>query len=249
MLSHFLRKLSSVTGRAGTEVVRAGGMYWHVVLGEPVPDLPGWQTAGRLTTVKQNHQRTISIAKLPTGAVYVKQCRANTPRAWLRELVRPAKARLEFENARRLSTLGLPAIEPVAWGASSRWLPGGSTLVSQAHPGVPFLDLVEAPGLTPARRRGYARSLAEFLARLHDAGVAHPDPHPGNLLADVSADGLRIVLTDLHAVRFGPPLDLVRKPGELDAAEPLFPAPGVPHRSSSVLAGVLRPTPHFKWRR
>ena len=206
MLSHFLRKLSCFTARPGTESARAGGQLWHVASGQPVPDLPGWQSAGQLRVVKQNLQRTISIAVTPTGSVYVKECRANTPRAWLRELVRPAKARLEFENARRLAELGIPAIEPIAWGSKSRWRPGESTLVSVAHRGVPFLELIETPGLSPARRRQSARSLARFLARLHDAGVAHPDPHPGNFLAEHHGDALRFVLTDLHAVRFGSPL-------------------------------------------
>ena len=35
----------------------------------------------------------------------------------------------------------------------------------------------------PARQ--VARALGRFVAELHDAGVAHPDPHPGNLLVEL----------------------------------------------------------------
>ena len=52
--------------------------------------------------VKENYQRTILRVELPGGAVFVKRIRANTPRAWAREILRPPKARLELENALRL---------------------------------------------------------------------------------------------------------------------------------------------------
>jgi hypothetical protein len=49
--------------------------------------------------------------------------------------------------------------------------------------------------------------LARFIARLHDAGVAHPDPHPGNLLVELPRSGVpRFALLDLHDVRVGKPL-------------------------------------------
>ena len=42
---------------------------------------------------------------------------------------------------------------------------------------------------------------------MHNEGVAHPDPHPGNFLVEIPGDGVpRFTLIDLHAVRLGPPL-------------------------------------------
>ncbi|MFO0852481.1 MAG: lipopolysaccharide kinase InaA family protein [Gemmataceae bacterium] len=139
--------------------------------------------------------------------MYLKHCRANTPRAVARELLRPAKARLEFENALRLRQLGIPTVEPLAWGGPEL-LPGDSYLVTREQAGaMPFPDLLEAP-LSPTTRRQLAHSLGRFLASLHDAGVTHPDPHPGNLLVEDGATSApRFVLMDLHAVRFGRPLD------------------------------------------
>lgn len=210
MLSHFLRKLFPFTNRyttPATVTVRTHDTIWRVAAGCTPPNLTEWTNANQLRIIKQNLQRTISIVELPAGVLFVKLCRANTPRAWCRELLRPAKARLEFENALLLRELGLPAIEPVAWGSAPGWWPGSSTLVTKAHLGRSFLIELEEPALTPVRRRQYTVALARFLARLHDAGVAHPDPHPGNFLVHQTHTGEpAFVLTDLHAIRFGPPL-------------------------------------------
>jgi tRNA A-37 threonylcarbamoyl transferase component Bud32 len=215
MFSHFLRKLGSLAGRSPS--VAVGGLVWHVepagveLFGPAGPDLAGWEKAGLTEPVKQNLQRTISRVRLPGGTVYVKRCRANTPRSWAREVLRPAKARLEFENARAMRALGVGAIEPLAWGGQPGLIPGDSYLITRAQEGaVPFLELLEElPALPPAVRRQVARGFAAFLAKLHDAGVTHPDPHPGNFLVEMPPSGMpRFFLTDLHAVRLGKPPDL-----------------------------------------
>lgn len=208
MFSHFLRKLGSLAGRSD-RTVAAGGLVWRVepagveLFGPGGPDLAEWEKAGLVEVVKHNLQRTISRVRLPGGTIYVKQCRANTPRSWAREVLRPAKARLEFENALALRQLGIGAVEPLAWGGEPGPLPGDSYLITRAQDAaVPFLDFLGAAH-PPSVRRSLARGFARFLARLHDAGVTHPDPHPGNFLVGLP----RFVLTDLHAVRFGGPLD------------------------------------------
>lgn len=221
MLSHFVRKLSAlVESRRPKATARAGGLVWLFapgageLLGEGGPDLDAWEAAGVVEAVKRNLQRTISKARLPAGTVYVKECRANTPRAWCREILRPAKARLEFENALALRRLGIPAVEPLACGTTAGRLPGVSVLITRDQPGttslltfleerLPALPAAEAGAI----RRQVVRTLAVFLARMHDKGVSHPDPHPGNLLVDFPPSRvLHYTLTDLHAVRFGKPL-------------------------------------------
>ena len=206
MFSHFLRKLGSLAGRSD-RTVAVGELVWRVepagseVFGPDGPDLAAWEKAGLVEVVKQNLQRTISRVRLPGGAVYVKRCRANTPRSWAREVLRPAKARLEFENALALRMLGIGAVEPLAWGGKPGPLPGDSYLITRAQDAaVSFLDLLDAVH-SPTARRQLAQAFARFLARLHDAGVTHPDPHPGNFLVESS----RFVLTDLHAIRIGRP--------------------------------------------
>jgi hypothetical protein len=211
MFSHFLRKLGSLAGRSTGETTTTGGLLWRLApnaaafFGPAGPDLAAWQAAGLTEPIKQNLQRTITRVHLPGGAVYVKRCRANTPRSWAREVLRPAKAQLEFDNALTLRARGITAIEPLAWGSASRLWPGESYLITRAEDdAIPFLDFLEAP-LSPARRRQIADRVAVFLAALHEAGVTHPDPHPGNIL--IERDTLRFILADLHAIRFGRPLN------------------------------------------
>ncbi|HEX4606970.1 MAG TPA: lipopolysaccharide kinase InaA family protein [Urbifossiella sp.] len=216
MFSHFLRKLGAV-GWAGpaAAVVRAGGWRWRLApgaaaaLGPAGPDLAGWLADGSAAVVKANPYRTIYRVELPAGAVYVKHLRPKGLRAWAREVLRPPKARLEFENALALAARGVPAIEPLAWGGPDSPGPGESLLVTRARDGaVPFTELLESlPGRPPAVRRMLAAAFGRFLAKLHDAGVTHPDPHPGNVLAELPPAGpSRFDLLDLHAIRFSAPL-------------------------------------------
>jgi tRNA A-37 threonylcarbamoyl transferase component Bud32 len=223
MLSHVLRKVSLVSGWVTpflrTTPLRVGRFQWHVtpagarLFGDDGPDLDGWIRDGLATVVKQGTQRTVFKVTWPHGSAYVKRCRVDGLRAWCRELLRPAKARLEFENAVALRELGLPAIEPLAWASVARRGPGQSVFITRCESGaIPlqsFLDdeLPKQPAhVAVPLRRSMSIELGNLMARLHDAGVAHPDPHPGNLLVTRSARRLRFVLIDLHAIRFGRPL-------------------------------------------
>jgi tRNA A-37 threonylcarbamoyl transferase component Bud32 len=207
MLSHFVRKLRSFVV-ADTPSVRVGSLLWHLtpaavdLFGETVPDITAWEANGSVVVVKQNGQRTISRVALPGGTVYLKRCRTNTPRAWGREILRPPKAQLEFENTTELQTLGIPCAQPLAWAKTNSGWPGDSILLTRECPNAVPFDTVLNHRITSAERRRLARKLGSLFAQIHDAGVAHPDPHPGNFLFD----GTQFILIDVHAVRFGPPL-------------------------------------------
>src|SRR5207248_1116756 len=62
------------------------------------------------------------------------------------------------------------------------------------------------PPPTPAERRELIEALAAFVARLHEAGVTHPDLHPGNLLVREVAGHREFFLIDVHDIQLGPPL-------------------------------------------
>lgn len=201
-----------LTGRDGTRWTFAPGA--RGLLPPSGPDVDGWLANGVASVVKHGPHRTVYRAALPRVSLYWKRCRLLGLRGWLRQALRPPKAKLEFDRAHRLAELGVPTIEPLAWGTRGRVLPGESVLItrdrSDTRPLRDFLEL-DLPQL-PARQRAATRrllalELGAFVARLHEAGVAHPDPHPGNLLVEVGADRVpRFYLIDLHAVRFGPPL-------------------------------------------
>lgn len=193
MLIHLLRALRQPRMRWQLAPDAAAG------LGTGDPDPNRWPAV----RVKENPYRTVDRAKSPGGAVYVKWCRVRGFRAWWREVFRGPKAKLEFDRARALAACGVAAVQPLAWGRVPSVWPGESVLITRAFDGVPLPVLVER-GQTPAARRRVAAELGRFFARLHAAGVAHPDPHPGNLLLD--ADG-RPTLLDVHAVAIGRSLD------------------------------------------
>ncbi len=218
MLADLLRKLTSLT-RSGGLPVRVGTRVWYLspagmeLFGEGGPDLDGW--LGAAVVVKSNPARTVYRVTLPGATVFVKHCKISGLRALGREFIRLPKAQLEFENTRALRERGVAAIEPLAWGRpDSRW-PGESFLITrELTDSIPFVHHLERilPALPsnehPKARRDIARALGRFVARLHDSGVAHPDPHPGNLLVELSgAAAPRFALIDLHAVKVGRPLD------------------------------------------
>src|SRR5262249_8167394 len=144
---------------------------------------------------------------LPGLCVYVKHFRLADTRAWLRELVRPSKARMEYERARAVAARGVPTITPLALGERSRG-PGDSFLITLGWEGTePLSAFVEKPlvRLGPARRarvrQRLALELARLVARMHDTGIVHNDLHTGNLLVRLDPDDQpRLSLIDLHAV-------------------------------------------------
>lgn len=212
MLADVLRKLGSLVAPATGARVRANGRVWHLspegqaLFGASGPDFDSWLADGSAAVVKSGPHRTVYRVRLASGAVYLKHCRINGSRAWAREVLRVPKARLEFENAARLRALGIGAAVPLAWGTPDTRRPGQSYLITRdLAPAVPFPEFVEAEQLAPAERRELARALGAFVARLHENGVAHPDPHAGNVLV-ARGDGFAFSLLDVHAIRFGPPL-------------------------------------------
>ena len=210
MLSHLFRKLRSPPTEP-LRVVRAAGEVWHFrsgamdVLGG-VPDLAEWQRRGSAKLVKQNLQRSIWRVMLPGGTIYLKQCRTNTPRAWMRDILRPPKARLEFENALALLSRGIGCIEPLAWGMKDGRWPGDSFIITREQANAVPLDAFLERPLTPLARRGLAVAFGEFLAKVRRGGVHHPDAHPGNFLIEWNEGQAPIFfLLDVHAVKTSPP--------------------------------------------
>ncbi|AMV28495.1 3-deoxy-D-manno-octulosonic-acid kinase [Gemmata sp. SH-PL17] len=213
MFGDVLRKFGSLVAGATGPIVRARDRVWHLspegqaLFGSAGPALDAWIADGSAEVVKSGPHRTVYRVVLASGTVYVKHCRINGPRAWAREVIRSPKARLEFENATRLRALGIGAAIPLAWGTSDTRWPGQSFLITRdLVPAIAFPDFVENRTLVPCERRKLAHALGAFLAQLHDNGVAHPDPHPGNLLVEGESLCPQFSLLDVHAVRFGAPL-------------------------------------------
>src|ERR1700682_2981825 len=83
------------------------------------PSIEEWVQSGVATVVKHGPHQTVHHVVLPGLDFYLKQYRVANTRAWLRSLVRPAKAVLEFERTRMIAERGLPTLVPLAAGESA----------------------------------------------------------------------------------------------------------------------------------
>jgi serine/threonine protein kinase len=202
-------------------ILERGGVRWQIrpglehLFGPDGLRLDEWLAAGQAHTVKHGPHRTVYHVVLPELDFYLKHNRLADCRAKLRELVRPSKARIEYEHAREVAARQVPTFEPLALGEPSRASSArDSFLITRALPETrplhAYLEttLPQWPMQRQTRlRQRLAVALARFLAHMHAGGVAHHDLHPGNLLLRLDAkDQPELFLIDLHAVRIGAPL-------------------------------------------
>jgi tRNA A-37 threonylcarbamoyl transferase component Bud32 len=200
----------------------AGGVQWRVLpevrevlFGPDGFRLKEWQRRGLARVIKHGPHRTVYHIVLPQLSFYLKHYRLVGLRACLRELVRPAKARMEFDRALAVAARRVPTIHPLAIGVGRRpGTLGDSFLVTR---GLENTETVSAfvektlPRLEPIRqtrlRQRLARALGRFVARLHEAGIVHRDLHAANLLLRLEpGDQPSLHLIDLHAVHLKRPL-------------------------------------------
>jgi hypothetical protein len=202
--------------------VRAGGVRWQVLrecraalLGPRGLALDDWLHDGRAELIRHRPHQSVFHVTLGGLDFYLKRYRPSTVWAWFREFFRPSKARLEYERTRAVAACRLPTAVPL--GVGEEWTargPGDSFLITRSLPDTQTLDRLVSQGLPEldsVRRARVGRRLAEglgrFVARLHDAGIAHDDLHAGNLLIRLGADDRpELYLIDLYSVRIGKPL-------------------------------------------
>ncbi len=170
-----------------------------------------WLADGRATVLKQANHRALYHVALPELDFHLKRYPAAGVRAWLQHLVRPSRARAEYDRALTLATLHVPAVEGLGIGEARH---GASWFLTRTVPHTqPLSEFFETalPALAPARqtrlRQRLARELGRLLATMHNAGAVHDDLHPANILLRlVGDDEPMLCLVDLLAVRLGPPL-------------------------------------------
>jgi tRNA A-37 threonylcarbamoyl transferase component Bud32 len=211
---------------------------WKELLLEPQRAVPGggrrlaasglrlqqWQGEGRLFLLKQAPHRTLFRLELERGTLFVKHYPVGDWRAWLRQRLRPSKARSEAEAACRLRELGIPTAEPVAVGETRT---GESCLITLGLADAvslrQALEDTSSPAVPPGERHRLTRELAELVARMHEAGIGHGDWHAGNILLARRPDGgTGLYLIDLFAVCFGACRRASRPWGELIALNRWF---------------------------
>jgi tRNA A-37 threonylcarbamoyl transferase component Bud32 len=211
------RQERGVSGGTGEWVeLGAGGLRWLVrsehrgrLFDSNGLRLEEWLLTDAARVVKHGPHRTVYHVALPGLSFYLKHYRLPSVRAWLRELMRPAKARLEYERALAVADRQISTVVPLALGERPRGSgPGESYLLTFSldctEPLHTFIETV-LPRLEPMRRTLVRQRLAvaagRFIARMHEAGVLHHDLHAGNLLIRLDRhDWPTLHLIDLHAV-------------------------------------------------
>jgi tRNA A-37 threonylcarbamoyl transferase component Bud32 len=201
---------------AGREVqLRAGGFRWQLaadyaddIVGPTGLRLPEWQASGAARLIKHGPHRSVYRVMLPGLDFYLKHFRLMDARTWLRQVIRPSKARMEYGRAVAVAERQVPTIQALGLGEADHVaFPGESYLLTRSLDGALPLSqfIIETlPRLRPSTRARYrielARQLGRFMARVHRAGIWHRDLHAGNVLVQLSDDGLQLYLIDLHAI-------------------------------------------------
>ena len=203
------------------EVSAGGGRWWlaaehrQVLLGPRGLRLEEWLQAGQARIVKKGPHRIVYRVELPELQFYVKRNFETDRLCWIRQLIRPSKARMEYDRARGVAERGLPTYLPLALGEQG--FPGGqreSIFISRSLEQTQELQvfavsrLARMPAPRQARlRQRLAIELGKLVARMHDAGIRHNDLHPANILVRLEDDDrLTLFLIDLNSVRLGAPL-------------------------------------------
>src|SRR5580704_2058147 len=116
-----------------------GSVYWHIepellrcdqqgaAAGLFLPDGPAlddWIRTGQATVIKHGPHQSVYRVVLNGLDFYLKHYRVANTRAWLRTLLRPAKALLEFERTRMAADRGLPTL--TTWAAGETFGNGQS---------------------------------------------------------------------------------------------------------------------------
>jgi len=199
--------------------VTAGGYRWHLrpeyrdcLVGPQGLRLNEWLAEGKAQVVKHGPHRTVYHVTLPRLDFYLKHFRLMDMRAWLRELFRPPKARMEFDRALGVAGRAIATIRPLGVGVGiAGRAPANSFLIVESLPDVEPLNVFLEDTLSTlprVRRTQLRQKLAEelggMIARIHQAGVYHEDLHSGNILIGLDpGDRIRLYMIDLHAVHLG----------------------------------------------
>src|SRR5205807_9496577 len=112
----------------------APGLASPLLNGGGLP-LSEWLRTGQAHIVKQGPHRIVYRVELPGLCVYLKHNRVTDARTWLRQLVRPSKARSEYESALAVAARGVPTISPLAFGEQASLRGGESFLITRGLDG------------------------------------------------------------------------------------------------------------------
>lgn len=166
-------------------------------------DVAEWEQFG-LQRTKERTVRSVFSGMLGGVPVHVKAFRADKLADRARDALRRPRGQCEAANLAEARRLGLPAVEPLAWGIAEDHGLSRSFLVTRTVAGA-------EPFRFPATA-AVQQSAGALLRRIHDLGLQPTDLHAGNLVIDAAGD---LWLVDLTSVRHGGEPALARRAAAL----------------------------------
>lgn len=187
------------------------GRWWiepgwseRLLIGERLR-LEEWQQEGAVQIIKNSAHRTIYRINLPHRPVFIKHYPVRDWLSWIRQRLRPAKAWREWQLTRILSERAIPTIRPVAVGICPN---GESYLISEEiRDAIQLYQYVQEHWLPWKTQKRFdqcgalLQELGTFLARMYQAGIAHRDLHPWNVLVRPSELGREWFLIDPFEIK------------------------------------------------
>lgn len=202
--------------------INQAGIHWRLtpecqseLFDENGLRLPQWLKEDRAKIVKQGPHRTVYRLSLPNLKGYLKHNHASGKRAKVRQWVKSSKAKLEYQRLCEVAQRQVATLTPLAYGESEK----DSFLLTKELSAEPLSEFLERvlPTLSLEQRivhrHHVAKSLGQFLAKMHDAGIVHRDLHPGNLLMD--RESHQLTLIDLDQVQLSDNLSWKARLGNL----------------------------------
>jgi tRNA A-37 threonylcarbamoyl transferase component Bud32 len=198
----------------GLTCLRFGDVCWRVrpdvaeiLFNSSGLRLQDWLASGQASIVKHGPHRTVYRVQLADRSIYIKHHRVPNAGAMLSQWAQSSKGRRELACIDKAAAATIPTLTALALGEQRRaGLVLENYLVTEGIEDVQPLDrfIQETLPNLPAGRRGklcrtLTDGLAELVAKLHEAGVLHPDLHSGNVLVRPHADdSVQLFLIDLQ---------------------------------------------------
>ena len=200
-----------------TETLKLGNWRWTLcssTIRQSIPaalDTLVASQRGNAQAIKQNPVRSVLL--LPDAPnMIIKHYKVRGVADIVKYLFRRSKAVSESQGERACRKADIPVPDVLAWGENRRFgLLREACLIESR--------IVDAVGLgqyigkhlatAPSSHRAQTmRDIGSLLAKIHNAGLSHPDFHPGNILVQPNVSGdAKLFVIDLHSIR---PLRLLR---------------------------------------